>query len=469
MTLRVAELCAGYGGLGLGLARAGLPIELAWYAENDPDAGAVMASHHPGIANLGDITRQNWAKAEPVDVLAAGYPCQSFSNAGKRKGWDDERAIWPYVADAIRHLRPRLVAVENVQPHLVRGFPDVLGDLASLGYDAQWTCLRASDVGAAHQRDRLFCIAYPAHTDGGGVWEQPVPLGGGRREAPAGDDREGPGRLDLLLTPTVEDAGRAGSAEWAARWAAGEVIPETQQRLRTQVLMLPKPRATDGEFIRHETGDSRAYPRHLDAHEDLRDLPPTVHPKAVQRPSGGPHPVPEPSQLLTSLREHPGGSYEGCPSLACPETSEADVRDVRHPNGPTRAPQGPRSREQRPLEPVDALFELSSHAALAGGSPAADGLPEHARAHNVQVAWGRYASAIRRWEAIQGRPAPDPTEPGRRGGPRLSARFVEFLMGLPDGYVTDVLPRNPALRVLGNGVVPVQAAAAFQALMSVPR
>lgn len=78
--------------------------------------------------------------------------------------------------------------------------------------------------------------------------------------------------------------------------------------------------------------------------------------------------------------------------------------------------------------------------------------------------WGTYAPAIARWEQVIGRPAPDPTEPDRSGQPRLSHRFVEWLMGLEPGWVTDLLPRRPALRVLGNGVVPQQAAHALKLL-----
>src|SRR5690606_14498772 len=80
--------------------------------------------------------------------------------------------------------------------------------------------------------------------------------------------------------------------------------------------------------------------------------------------------------------------------------------------------------------------------------------------------WGQYAPAIARWAQVIGRPAPEPTEPGRDGQPRLSPRFVEWLMGLPAGWVTDHLPRNPALRCLGNGVVPQQAAYAYAALLA---
>ncbi len=84
--------------------------------------------------------------------------------------------------------------------------------------------------------------------------------------------------------------------------------------------------------------------------------------------------------------------------------------------------------------------------------------------------WGAYAPAIARWEHVLGRPAPLPTEPGRNG-PRLSPRFVEWLMGLDAGHVTDVpgLSRNAQLKALGNGVVPQQAALALRNLLTIAR
>lgn len=79
--------------------------------------------------------------------------------------------------------------------------------------------------------------------------------------------------------------------------------------------------------------------------------------------------------------------------------------------------------------------------------------------------WGQYAPAISRWEQVVGRPAPEPTEPGSKGQPRLSPRFVEWLMGLPAGWVTDHVGRNPALHALGDGVVWQQGAHALQLLL----
>ena len=78
--------------------------------------------------------------------------------------------------------------------------------------------------------------------------------------------------------------------------------------------------------------------------------------------------------------------------------------------------------------------------------------------------WAQYAPAIARWEAILGRPAPEPTVTGKRGGRRLSARFVEWLMGWPDGWVTDLVDNTAALRLCGNGVVRQQGAAAYRLL-----
>lgn len=81
--------------------------------------------------------------------------------------------------------------------------------------------------------------------------------------------------------------------------------------------------------------------------------------------------------------------------------------------------------------------------------------------------WGQYAGAIARWESLT-RPAPPPTELGPKGSPRLSARFSEWMMGLPDGWIMDVpgITRNEALKAAGNGVVPQQAAAALRLMLA---
>jgi DNA (cytosine-5)-methyltransferase 1 len=135
--------------------------EMVWCAEIDKYASALIEQRF-NKPNLGDIKQIDWANVEPIDILTAGYPCQPFSHAGQRKGTEDERHIWPYIIKAISILRPRIVVLENVRGHLSLGFKEVLKDLAKNGYDARWQIVRASDVGAPHQRARLFIVAYPS-------------------------------------------------------------------------------------------------------------------------------------------------------------------------------------------------------------------------------------------------------------------------------------------------------------------
>src|SRR5690606_9789814 len=139
--------------------------ELDYWSDIEPGPIAVMQHHYPDVPNLGDLKEIDWASLGHIDIVTAGYPCQPFSNAGLRKGLEDERHIWPYIAQGIGVLRPSLVVLENVSAHLRRGFDVVTQDLAEIGYDATWTTLRASDIGACHRRDRLWILATPQDTD----------------------------------------------------------------------------------------------------------------------------------------------------------------------------------------------------------------------------------------------------------------------------------------------------------------
>ncbi len=134
--------------------------ETVWTCEFDKYASKVIEARI-GKPNHGDLKTTDWSKVEPIDILTAGYPCQPFSHAGSRKGADDERHLWPYIKEIIGQLRPRVVVLENVRGHFGLGFREVLTDLTSIGYDARWTLIRASDVGAPHRRERLFILAYP--------------------------------------------------------------------------------------------------------------------------------------------------------------------------------------------------------------------------------------------------------------------------------------------------------------------
>ena len=209
--MTVGSLFSGIGGFDLGFERAGFDIK--WQVEIDDYANHVLATHWPGVKRYRDVkethgplghaaqlqlrhkpssgvddvglsgartvSRQGTlsrcdACLEPVDVICGGFPCQPHSLAGARGGASDERDLWPEFARLIRELRPRWVVAENV-PGLLssdagRFFGTVLGDLAAAGYDAEWDCISAADVGAPHLRERIWIVAYPHANSSGSLF-----------------------------------------------------------------------------------------------------------------------------------------------------------------------------------------------------------------------------------------------------------------------------------------------------------
>ena len=159
VTLTVGSLFSGIGGLDLGLERAGMQV--IWQSEIDPYACKVLSKHWPEVVNHGDIKAINWDNIERPDVICGGYPCQPFSLAGNRQGSDDPRHLWPWVRESISRLRPKYAIMENVRGHLSMGGLSVIGELATIGYDAEWRIVSAASVGAHHRRERLIIVAYP--------------------------------------------------------------------------------------------------------------------------------------------------------------------------------------------------------------------------------------------------------------------------------------------------------------------
>ena len=162
MTLTVGSLFSGIGGLDLGLERAGLKV--IWQSEIDPYCNKVLKKHWPEVPNYGDIKQIDWATIKRPNVICGGYPCQPFSTAGKRRGTDDPRHLWPWVKTAISELRPDYAILENVRGHLTLGGTAVIGDLAEIGYNAEWRVISAAGLGAPHRRERLIIVAYPHDT-----------------------------------------------------------------------------------------------------------------------------------------------------------------------------------------------------------------------------------------------------------------------------------------------------------------
>lgn len=165
-------LCAGYGGIELGLKRAIPSLRTIALCEIEAFAVAnLVAKMEAGFMDPAPIWPNlktfPWeAFRDRVDILTGGYPCQPFSAAGQRKGKQDPRHLWPWIADGIRLLRPRICFFENVEGHISLGLSDVIEDLAGMGYRTTWGIFSASEVGAPHQRKRVFILAHSAELRG---------------------------------------------------------------------------------------------------------------------------------------------------------------------------------------------------------------------------------------------------------------------------------------------------------------
>lgn len=160
MTYTIGSLFSGIGGLDLAAHWVG--FETVWFVEKEPFCQKVLAKHWPNVPIYDDVFNVSYPPS--VDLIVGGFPCQPFSVAGTRKGADDERYLLPEMLRIIREVKPYAVLFENVPgfTSLTDGaeFKFLLGALAKMGFDAQWGHLRASDVGAPHQRERWFCVAY---------------------------------------------------------------------------------------------------------------------------------------------------------------------------------------------------------------------------------------------------------------------------------------------------------------------
>lgn len=159
--MKVGSLFSG-GGLGdYGLELAGM--EIAFQVEIDEYCQKILTLRWPHVPKWRDIRTVDLAALPKVDIVTGGFPCTDISIANNDpKGLAGERSgLWSEQKRIISGLRPKYAIVENVTALFVRGIGDVLGDLASMGYDAEWGVIPASWHGAFHQRERIWILAYP--------------------------------------------------------------------------------------------------------------------------------------------------------------------------------------------------------------------------------------------------------------------------------------------------------------------
>ena len=419
--MKLGSLFSGAGLLDLAVEEV-FGARTVWVSDIEPGPRKVLAHRFPGVPNLGDITRVDWSRVEPVDILAGGSPCQDISAAGRMAGMraGTRSNLWVEMREAIRVLQPKYVIWENVRgalstpaasamesdPRLLgdhrhgvpvlRALGRVLGDLADLGYDAVWHGLRAADVGAPHGRFRIFVVAANA---------------------------ERLGRCEWRLTAPGQAAG-------------GRPLGADPRRDRAPITLLPTPKTTDDRA--HSEGDMRRND------PGLRALPSLLPTPSAGNFNAGEDPDQWEARRQRVKETANNGNGMGMPlgiAVKLLPTPKASNNEKRQSLG----------------------YGMNLGQAL-GVTPSAGHERRGIATHN---AWGPYAAAIARWEAIVG-PAPAPTKPGRNGRPKLNPAFAEWMMGAPAGWITDTpgVTDNEALRMAGNGVVRQQAVAALRLMLN---
>ena len=226
--MKVLDLFSGIGGFSLGLERAGM--ETIAFCEFDEHAQKVLRKHWPDVPIHSDIRELDAKQYRgTVDVICGGFPCQDLSTAGKQVGFSGERSsLYGEMLRVISECMPRYAIFENVTGLLTgdsgRWFGQFLYDLAQIGFDAEWHCVSASDIGAQHHRDRVWVIAYPCGSRSKvGLARQNV-------------RQEGDTRISINLSNEIRRARRKPGMEgWSIEPNVGRVangVPNRAHRLK---------------------------------------------------------------------------------------------------------------------------------------------------------------------------------------------------------------------------------------------
>ncbi len=206
--VRVLDLFSGIGGFSLGLERAGM--ETVAFCETDEFCRKVLAKHWPDVPCYSDIRKLTGDIIEqevgPIDLISGGFPCQPFSQAGKRQGVADDRYLWPEMLRVIREVRPRWVLGENVAGIVKMALDQVLADLESLGYTCQSFIVPACAVDAPHQRKRVWIVA--ALDDANTDWKRSHRASINKQRETESTDRQE--RIARPVREVLADGGSAG-------------------------------------------------------------------------------------------------------------------------------------------------------------------------------------------------------------------------------------------------------------------
>jgi DNA (cytosine-5)-methyltransferase 1 len=424
MTARIGALFSGAGMLDYAVEQV-FGGEVVWHSEIDSAASKVLAYRFPDVPNLGSITDIDFTQVEPVDILCGGFPCQDLSAAGKRAGMrhGTRSGLWSEFAKAIDILKPRMVVIENVRGLLsAHAHRPMESDDVSVGNGGTVPVLRAAGAVLGDLAD----LGYDA------VWATVSAASVGaphRRE-----------RVFILATDAAQS--ERGGAQ--------------QQLLDSPTGAAAEPRECRGTHSAccTDAADASGVGWHQGRAESAGTVGGFDAAVRGDEPGVALLPTPRTSDTNGAGQHGDGGMDLRTTVTLLPTPTAGDgmaggVRTVSDGSGGRRN--------------VD--WDDTTRSTGDGGASRLRDTPGLIHGSN----WGKYAPAIARWEALT-RPAPPPTEPNKNGNARLAADFSEWLMGWPDGWVTDPdigISRNDQLRIVGNGVCPQQASAALRYLIAV--
>ena len=227
----VISFCSGYGGLERGLDLAGVEHRVIAYVEIEAFAIAnLVAKMESGALVPAPIftdikTFPAHLFRDCVDIITGGYPCQPFSAAGKRLGTEDPRHLWPYIRQHIRTIRPSRCFFENVEGHISLGLSSVISDLEEDGYRTAWGIFSAAEVGASHQRKRVYIFGSEELAD--------AISAGLQRYAGDGNGSEEPGRYRAQTARSISASCVSGGErnKWPPEPGLGRVVDGCADRV----------------------------------------------------------------------------------------------------------------------------------------------------------------------------------------------------------------------------------------------
>ena len=158
MAMRLLDLFSGIGGFSYAAEKLIGGYETVAFCEMDEFCQKVLKKHWPQVPIFDDVRTIDAARLGRIDIVTGGYPCQPFSQAGRRQGEEDERHLWPEMLRIIKSCQPRYVLAENVAGHVTMGLDQVLTDLEDQGYTTRPIIVPACAKNAPHRRDRVWII-----------------------------------------------------------------------------------------------------------------------------------------------------------------------------------------------------------------------------------------------------------------------------------------------------------------------